>query len=551
MSCNKPLITIEDCKVENSGDVLIPCISWKMHSGEVWLVTGNSACKKNAFIEALAGNFRFLPNNENSQCNFASETVNSLKEDSYFLKNYVELVSLERAARIIQEERENDQSDYTEGGVDIGRDVFTFISEVFDVSKNLPKDKTDCKDVIKNLYEVNLCGISSLLDRGLKYLSTGEMRKVLLARALISKKRFLILSEIFAGLDVESKEKLKSFFFSMTQAINLSSKNENSVLIFCSERYAEFVPFVSHVLEFERNMISFSGTIQEYEKIQKRKVCKNPKDEKANANAHLSNVFNQQSEDCQKEDFGKVQENKKNHSIKKENVPLVEMHDVSVAWGNHTVLKNLTWTLNEKEHWLIRGPNGSGKTTFLELITGDNMQVYSNDVRLFGKRRGTGETIWDIKARLGIVSYRLHVEYRMLSGTTLRNVLLSGFKDSIGLYENPTDSELRATDEWLSFGGFSERANMPFSSLNYGEQRALLILRALVKCPKILVLDEPCHALDDEYRKKILSLVEAIAERSSTTILHVTHDASEVLPCEKHILELCPNQNPMYKIFTL
>ena len=227
---------------------------------------------------------------------------------------------------------------------------------------------------------------------------------------------------------------------------------------------------------------------------------------------------------------------------------LIKFEDVNVGWGDHHVLVNLNWEVRQNEHYLIRGPNGSGKTTILELITGDNMQVFREKIYLFGKRRGSGETIWDIKKNLGIVSYRLHVEYRMVGDTTLLEAIISGFYDSIGLYETPGDFEKATARQWLKLAGFEGREMQSFKSLSYGEQRAILILRAAVKSPRVLILDEPCHGLDENYRSKILDLLEVIAETGTTTLLHVTHDPSEVLPCEKHVLELYPNQSPMYKI---
>ena len=224
------------------------------------------------------------------------------------------------------------------------------------------------------------------------------------------------------------------------------------------------------------------------------------------------------------------------------------MTNVNVAWGDNHVLKDLSWTVNQGEHWLIRGPNGSGKTTLLELITGDNMQVYCNDVHLFGIKRGSGETIWDIKKQLGIVSYRLHVEYRMLGGTSLLNVIISGFRDSIGLYEAAKDTEIALAKKWLALGGFAGRESESFGNLSYGEQRAVLILRSAVKSPKLLILDEPCHGLDENFRTKILHLMELIGQGGTTTMLHVTHDPTEILPCEKHVLELLPGHEPMFRI---
>uniref|UniRef100_UPI0011C81262 ABC transporter ATP-binding protein n=1 Tax=Treponema pectinovorum TaxID=164 RepID=UPI0011C81262 len=246
----------------------------------------------------------------------------------------------------------------------------------------------------------------------------------------------------------------------------------------------------------------------------------------------------------------KIAEEKYGEENSSEKIPLIKMKNVNVGWDGRLVLKDFNWSVYKGEHWLVRGPNGSGKTTLLELITGDNKQVYSNDIHLFGKKRGTGESIWDIKAKLGIVSYRMHVEYRMIGSTDLESVIISGFHDSIGLYTKKTDLEIQAARKWLKLAGFEGREKENFSDLSYGEQRAILIIRATVKNPEILILDEPCHALDENYRQKILDLLQMIAQTGSTTLLHVTHDPTEVLKAEKHILELLPDKTPMYKIHT-
>ena len=139
----------------------------------------------------------------------------------------------------------------------------------------------------------------------------------------------------------------------------------------------------------------------------------------------------------------------------------------------------------------------------------------------------------------------------MVGGTDLEGVIISGFRDSIGLYEQRTDVEVAAARKWLKLAGFEGREKESFGSLSYGEQRVILIIRAAVKTPKILILDEPCHGLDEQYRGKILDLLEKIAGTGTTTLLHITHDPTEVLPCEKHILELHPGEEPMYRIILL
>jgi len=500
------IINIQKCRIQNDKEIFIKEFSCQIKATENWLVIGPNGGGKADFLNALSGNLKIVKNQDDSILQIPQP-------------NDLELVSLEKAARIIQEERENDESEYLEGGVDIGRTGKVFIAQSL---KN-----PDQINQIENLPEVKLCGIQHILERGLKYMSTGEIRRTLLAKALISKKKLLILSDPFAGIDVESRKILLDFF---TQMTNPHAENhQGTQILLCMERWNEIPQTITHVIEFSNKEVSFCGERKEYEIIlQKRK-------------AESENQIEKQKQDFEKELNQTLQEtfvlqNEKSDSEDEE--ILVEMKNVNVGWDGRLVLENLNWTLKKHEHWLIRGPNGCGKTTFLELITGDNKQVYSNDIWIFGIKRGSGESIWDIKKRLGIVSYRLHVEYRMIGGISLQNVIISGFRDSIGLYGEATDVEKDAAKKWLKLGGFINRENELFSNLSYGEQRAILILRAAVKCPEILILDEPCHGLDEENRRMILHLLDLIAENKTSTLLHVTHDMNEVLKCEKHILEM-------------
>ncbi len=524
------LITIQNCRIENSRSVVVPELSWKMNEGEVWLVTGANGGGKADLLNALEGSLKIIPNTEGLFSNIYSDSV--------------ELVSLERAARLIQEERENDESDYLEGGVDHGRTGRLFIAQ--GVNPQLKKG-TELPDNLKYLDNdpaIKLCGIERILDRGLKYMSTGEIRRTLLARALVSGKKLLILSDPFAGLDIQSRTILLDFFDSIAKR----SGSAQPHIILGMERWHEIPDAITHVLEFTDKKVSFCGARSDYEKL----LADRTTEKEAQAEKAKQDFTEGFTELTQTTKNAAGTENDKDLAESNTNTApqdyLVEMNKVNVGWDGHTVLKNLTWSLKRGEHWLVRGPNGSGKTTFLELITGDNMQVFSNDIKIFGNRRGSGETIWDIKKRLGIVSYRMHVEYRMLGGTSLLAVIVSGFRDSIGLYGAPSDMEVAAAKKWLALGGFAGRESENFGNLSYGEQRAILILRSAVKTPEILILDEPCHGLDEQYRTKILHLMELIGNGGTTTMLHVTHDPSEVLPCEKHILELHPGEDPMFKI---
>ncbi len=527
------LVTVNNCNVQDRSRILLPRVDWCMKPGEAWLVTGANGSGKSHFIHALAGKLSFVPN-ENDRVSGEVPLYTSVFKDS------VSIVSLESAAALIEEERERDESEIMDKE-DIGRTGRQYICEVLGGSSKKGAPLPPIASRLETMPQIKLCGVEKILDRGLRYMSTGEIRRTLLCRALLSGCKLLILSDPFAGLDAESRRILLEFFDTMVQK-QLSAKEVDSTfprIILSMERFHEIPSGINRVLEFSNMKVSFCGERSEYEAVvQKRNEEKSAKMQ-AEKEAFLAELKKIRDE-------SDVLVN----DIYSDSVPdsLISFEKVNVGWGDHQVLVDLDWEVKKGVHWLLRGPNGSGKTTILELITGDNMQVFRENIKLFGRRRGSGETIWDIKRNLGIVSYRLHVEYRMVGGTDLQSVIISGFHDSIGLYEAATDFEVSTAKAWLKLAGFAGRENETFSSLSYGEQRAILILRAAVKSPRVLILDEPCHGLDDDYRTKILQLLAMIAETGTTTLLHVTHDPTEVLECEKHILELHPGENPMYCI---
>ena len=538
-------ISVERCSVWAKEQEVIQSFSWDLQEGQVWLITGPSGGGKEYFIQALANQrerlglpvFRPQPVNQND-C-IGGQYFNKFSATT-------QLVSLETAAALIQEERDRDEGDFIEGGIDIGRTAASFMCEV------LP-EPVDVA-VLQQLPQVQLCGVASVLNRGVKYLSTGEVRRVLLCRSLLSSCQLLILSEPFAGLDVQSRGILKNFFserMESSQAPVIMLSMESVDL----ERFQEIPAGITHVAEFADGRLSFQGQLHHYKNLLSSRIAEvggiaQQQELRRQAESTFQELHAQQTHFFSKPSAGESADGEKKPEI------LVDMQDVRVAWGEKVVLNKLNWQVRAGEHWLVRGPNGSGKTTLLELITGDNMQVFCNNVSIFGRRRGTGETIWELKEKMGIVSYRLHLEYRMVGGTDIEAVLLSGFHDSIGLYQQRSQVEQMAVERWLEIGGFQGRGHEAFSSLSYGEQRAILILRAAVKCPPLLILDEPCHGLDGNQRSRILHLLETIAATGTTTLLHVTHDVTEVLPCEKHILELesrlspADDEKPCYRIIT-
>lgn len=215
---------------------------------------------------------------------------------------------------------------------------------------------------------------------------------------------------------------------------------------------------------------------------------------------------------------------------------VIDMHHVSIRYGERIILSNLDWQVRQGEHWALSGQNGSGKSTLLSLVCADNPQGYACDITLFGHPRGSGESIWDIKRRIGYVSPEMHRSY--LRPLPALQVVASGLKDSVGLYVHPTESERERCLLWMGLFGIAHLADRSFLQLSSGEQRLALVARAFVKDPDLLILDEPLHGLDDHNRQLVRSIIDTYCLRPEKTLIMVTHYDEELPSCIDHRLYL-------------
>ncbi|MBO7498487.1 MAG: ABC transporter ATP-binding protein [Bacteroidaceae bacterium] len=215
---------------------------------------------------------------------------------------------------------------------------------------------------------------------------------------------------------------------------------------------------------------------------------------------------------------------------------VLQLNHVSIRYDGRTILSDINWTVHEGERWALTGANGSGKSTLLSLICADNPQGYACDIRLFGHRRGSGESIWDIKRHIGYVSPELHRAYRM--NIPAIDLVASGLHDTIGLYTRTSDDNRERCRFWMEMIGIDHLAERPFLQLSSGEQRLCLVARAFVKDPELLILDEPLHGLDDDYRERVREIVTLFCQRRHKTLIMVTHYPDELPPCITHHLEL-------------
>ena len=218
---------------------------------------------------------------------------------------------------------------------------------------------------------------------------------------------------------------------------------------------------------------------------------------------------------------------------------IIRLNKVSIRYGERTILKELDWVVRKGEKWALTGGNGSGKSPLLSLICADNPQSYACDIALFGRRRGTGESIWEIKKHIGYVSPEIHRAY--LKNMPAIDIVASGLHDSVGLYVRPKPEQRSVCERWMEVFGIGELKDRSFLQLSSGEQRLVLLARAFVKEPDLLILDEPLHGLDTANRQLVRGIIDDYCRREGKTLVMVSHYEDEFPPCITHALHLKRN----------
>jgi len=489
--------------------------SWNVEPFQSWVITGENGSGKSAIAQALAGGLAV-----------ASRAASNGAGNRLPAPSSVALISFERQRDVLFDERYHDDGEFVEGGIDPGTSARDFIlgrkRGTRAASAPPPSPPARLDELVRRL------GIDSVLGRGLKYLSTGEIRKVLLCRELLREPAWLVFDEPYEGLDSATRLELARELDRLVGA-SLTNASATRVLII-SDRYEHVPQGTTHVLHVEARKVAFAGARAEFEA---RGIPHELRGLSARESESLGQAL---AETLEEQAQTKAPEAARNSPSRE----LVALRNVTVSYAERRVLDRLNLEIARGEHTLVRGPNGCGKTTLLNLINGDNPQVYANDVTICGMKRGSGESVWDVKKKLGQVSYALHVEYAYRCQANLIECILSGFYDSIGLYQEPGFAEIHAAERWLGVVGMLALRALPFTQLSYGEQRVALILRAVIKQPPLLILDEPCHGLDPRHRSEVLTIADYIGRHTDSTLLYVTHDPEEVLGCTRQIFEFDP-----------
>ena len=467
-----PIVHISNLNLKYQQKLVLQDLNWSIGSGENWVLRGSSGSGKTSLARAISGLEKFAGSIE-----FHFNADSALPAVAHFVASWYQFKDLEGQSNFYYQQRYNKQA--TETTATVKAEL-----ESYGAKHQLP-----FHEVEKLLVAL---GFSELINSTLIQLSSGEHKKLQLVKALWFKPQLLIMDQPYNGLDKLSRQHLNELLEEITaggtQLILISNEKELPSVI---DRFAEI---------------------------------------KAGQLLITANSYTDEAE----EEITRPVPGFLNEAPLSAADSVIKMIDVNISYGEKQVLKNINWEVKPGEKWLLQGHNGSGKSTLLSLITGDHPQAYANNFYLFGNKRGSGESIWDIKKRMGLISPELHWYFD--PSATVKHSIISGFFDSSGLFTEPDYKKRTQAAELVSYFGLDEYQDMLLNQLPLGKQRLALLARTIIKNPELLILDEPCQGLDQQQTQHFNKLVDELC-KNGTTLIYVGHFESQRPACiEKRIL---------------
>lgn len=465
----QPLFSFQQGAIARGRRLILPSISWSVAKGEHWLITGANGAGKSTLAEAIAGRHRVL-RGQRSWPGLVGLPSHSIK-----LTSFTDTGHLFHNANAVHYYQQRFNAFDADGHLTVREYL-------------LANGHNDASAIAA----LESLAAAELIDRERIKLSSGQTRKLLLAKCLAGKPEILIIDNPYLGLDARSRERLNHILDQLVAktGITLILVSPNVMLPKC----------LTHRLHLEEGKISYSGAIDNPLSSPTIKAIAPELAKK------LRSLFREASGVSPPPE-------------------VVRLEDVTVAYQGKAVLDQLNWRVLPGEKWVVSGNNGSGKSTLISLLYADHPQAYANRVYLFGKRRGRGESIWSVKKRIGFTSPELHAFFD--AGLTARQVVLSGLTDTFAPAKDPTEEQLIFLETLFHFAALTQPQHLPFRQFSTGEQRLLLLLRALIKAPPVLLLDEPFQGLDALTIHRCRQLLELVLTEHRTLIF-ISHFKEEV-----------------------
>lgn len=476
------VLKAERLTVQQAGQTILNAISFSIQTGEQWAVVGPAGSGKTTLLKAIAGRQHHSGHVTFHDNNPAVRKKVVLVEQQHHFKN------LSNTTNFYYQQRFNSQD--SEDAITVEEDL------QIATSKN-----PAAKDQLTELVE--LFDIRKLYSERLIQLSNGENKRLQIVKALLLQPAFLLLDNPFIGLDVNSRQRLE-------QVLDEVGKKGIHIIMVTSAAHLPF--FITHVLSLSADGTYTTQAISP-------SVWNEPHARPAATFTFDHELLRQLTSINKHASFEYV----------------VKMNHVNIQY-DHKILDDINWEIRNGERWSLSGPNGSGKSTLLSLVNADNPQAYANDIYLFDRKRGTGESIWDIKKKTGFVSPELHLYFE--KGTNCFDVVASGLFDTIGLFRRINEQQSALVVKWMQLLKIENLQRKFLNQLSNSQQRLVLLARALVKNPPLLILDEPCQGLDEEQTSTFKEIINEICITGNKTLIYVSHYAHEIPECVTKFIKL-------------
>ena len=493
-SDNSLIISFSGIAVRNLNQVLFDDLNFSVRNGEHWALIGASGAGKTALLDTIAG--RLHISKGTADYPFFDEAVSDgYKKDPQFTRNNLiaqvssryNFHNLSNTGDFYYQQRFNSSD---------SEDAQT-VQEHLETLKNYnPKGFWTYQKVVERL------NLRSLLDKHLIKLSNGETKRLLIASALIKNPLLLLLDNPLTGLDINTRADFNKLFTEIA---------ESGIHLIIATSPAEIPDVITHVAALDNGKIISSTNAADYDPATLSFFKPLQKDQKElDALIAMSAPFQYEN--------------------------IVKMTDIVIQYDEKTILDHVNWTIKPGERWALLGPNGAGKSTLLSLINADNPQAYANKIILFDRQRGSGESIWDIKKKIGFVSSELF-QYFPTDNTCLQ-VVESGFYDTLGLFRRSDPARAEISKRWMRLLEIDELSEKLFKGVSASAQRLCLLARALLKNPPLLIFDEPCQGLDTHQQEHFKSVVDSICKGTQVALIYVSHYQHEIPSGVEYTLKL-------------
>ncbi|MBO6201211.1 MAG: ATP-binding cassette domain-containing protein [Chryseobacterium sp.] len=459
------IIQISNLNFQYGNQVVLKDFDWEISSGECWILGGLSGSGKTTLAKIISGEIK----NFEGKVEVNFDETSKLAKKVLYVSNWFQFSNLEGDRNFYYQQRYNQFAK---------NDTLTVFAELNHFGNEENLDFKLLESYLKPL------GFENFKNQQLIELSSGEHKKLQLLKALWLKPQVLIIDQPYTGLDVRSRQFLNQAFD------DLIKEKVTLILINNDDEYPENVQYF---VEIENGKLIHRNSSKDFSKGEERTPKSLP--------FFLQN----------------------NNGNRREN--LIKLANINISYGEKQVLKNIDWEVNSGEQWLLQGHNGSGKSTLLSLLNGDHPQAYANEIHLFGQKRGSGESIWDIKEKIGMISPELHWYFDM--NANVGQAVASGFFDSMSLYQKLSFDQQQQLEQMLYFFDLKDDKNKKLKTLPLGKQRLALLARTLIKKPKLLILDEPCQGMDNEQTKYFNQVIDDLASQGQS-LIYVGHFESQL-----------------------